>query len=263
MKTKTLVAMAALALLVGVPARAQQVVSSNTVGYMKLTLQPGYNMIANNFVTVGEEELFKISEMFQDDENATANMDSSSADRIDTWDVASQQYVSYYRMTNRRQTDFWWGKEGAATETTDSFENIGDGAFYYNQKTEGTLTLTLSGQVKSSNTEITISPGFNLICNPYPSDLAFTELDWSDAVANMDSTSADRIDTWDAASQQYVSYYYLTNRRQTEFWWGKEGSTTPTEDPIPAGQAFFYYSQKQSDWTLTLVSPVSASASGN
>ena len=226
---------------------------------MKLTLQPGYNMIANNFVTIGDEELFAIPEMFQDDENATANMVSDNADRIDIWDATQQKYVSYYRMTNRRQTDFWWGKEGSeGTETQESFQWSGDGAFYYNQKAEGTLTLTLSGQVKSTDTEIKIAPGFNLICNPYPSDLAFTELDWSDAIANMVSDNADRIDTWDAVEQKYVSYYYMTNRRQTDFWWGKEGSEgTETTDPIPAGQAFFYYSQKDSDWTLTLPTPIS------
>jgi hypothetical protein len=225
---------------------------------MKLTLQPGYNMIANNFFTVGDEELFAIPEMFQDDENATANMDSGKADRIDTWDAAQQKYVSYYRMTNRRQTDFWWGKEGSATTpTTESFQTVGDGAFYYNQKNEP-ITLTLSGQVKGVNTEVTIAPGFNLICNPYPVDWAFTELDWSSATANMDSGKADRIDAWDAEEQKYVSYYYMTNRRQTDFWWGKEGSaTTPTTDSIPAGQSFFYYSQKDSDWTLTLSTPIS------
>ena len=241
------------------PARAAEVISSNTVGYMKLTMKPGFNMLPGQFVTVGNEDLVPIADMFSDVENATANRDMTIADRIDTWDATEQKYVSYYRMTNRQGTSKWWGKDGdTTTPTEDAFEDYGLGAFYYSQS-ETDITLTVSGQVKSDTTEIEIGPGFNLICNPYPAPLSLTDdlIDWSSATANRDMTIADRIDTWDATEQKYVSYYRMTNRQGTSVWWGKDGdTTTPTEDSIPAGQAFFYYRQSSTPFTLTLPSPV-------
>ena len=168
-------------------------------------------------------------------------------------------YVSYYRMTNRQGTSVWWGKDGSTTTpTTDAFSDFGQGSFYYSQAADD-ITLTVSGQVKSDATEIVIQPGFNLVCNPYPAPLYISDesLDWSGATANRSMSQADRIDTWDAATQMYVSYYRMTNRQGTSVWWGKDGSTTtPTTDAIPAGQAFFYYNQSDKPFTLTLTSPV-------
>ena len=214
-------------------------------------------MLPGQFVEVGTEELVPISEMFSDDENATANRNMEAADRIDTWDAATQMYVSYYRMTNRQGTSVWWGKDGAGEETPDTFEDYGLGAFYYSQAAED-ITLTVSGQVKSDSTEIEIHPGFNLICNPYPAPLYISSeaIDWSGATANRNMEAADRIDTWDAATQMYVSYYRMTNRQGTSVWWGKDGAGEATADPIPAGQAFFYFNQSSTPFTLTLASPV-------
>ena len=53
MKSKQLVAMAALALLVALPARAAEVVSSNIVGYNKITLKSRLTMMAASFQNVG------------------------------------------------------------------------------------------------------------------------------------------------------------------------------------------------------------------
>ncbi len=224
---------------------------------MKLTMKPGFNMLPGQFVTVGDEDLIKIADMFTDADNAKADRNMEVADRIDTWDAASQMYVSYYRMTNRQGTSKWWGKDGAGEETTDSFEDYGAGAFYYSQS-DSDITLTVSGQVKSDATEIEIVPGFNLICNPYPAPLSLADgaIDWSSATADRNMEVADRIDTWDATTQMYVSYYRMTNRQGTSKWWGKDGAGEATTDSIPAGQAFFYYSQATTPFTLTLASPV-------
>ena len=218
-------------------------------------------MIPGEFVTTSDEDLVPIEDMFSDAENASANRAMDLADRIDTWDPIRQTYVSYYRMTNRQGTSVWWGKDGDVTvPTVDAFSDYGQGAFYFNQKDED-ITLTVFGQVKSSATTIEIRPGFNLICNPYPAPISLegNTIDWTGATADRAMDMADRIDTWDAVNQTYVSYYRMTNRQGTSIWWGKDGTvTTPTTDSIPAGDAFFYYHQGQTSFTLTLASPVAA-----
>lgn len=246
------------------PAMAADVVSSNVVGYQKLTLKPGYNMIPNNFVTIGEdEEMFGINEMFDGDENATATRSTDTADRIDLWDASTQMYVSYFRMTNRQGTSKWWGRfDSTGTPTDDSFAQFGDGAFYLNQA-DSDLELTISGQVKSTSTDITFAPGYSILCNPYPMDIAMNDgvIDWSNAVASRTTDTADRIDLWDASTQMYVSYFRMTNRQGTSKWWGRYDSTgTATADVISSNQSFFYFSQANESWTATIPSPV---ASGN
>lgn len=254
-KLATLAALAALAL----PVIATEVTSSNVVGYQKLTLKPGFNMVPNSLVEIGSEEIIPIADMFGGDENATANRNADIADRIDVWDSTLQTYVSYFRMTNRQGTSVWWGRyDSTNVETEDAFPAVGAGAFYYNQAAND-LVLTVSGQVKSTSTTWTIRPGFNLLCNPYPIDLAISgnTVDWSSAVANRNADIADRIDTWDATAQTYVSYFRMTNRQGTSVWWGRYDSTNvATEDSIPANQAFFYYSQASEPWTATIASPV-------
>ena len=252
------------ALTVIPPAWAAEVYSSNIVGYQKLTIKPGFNMIPGQFVTVGDEELIPIADMFSDAENATATRNMETADRIDTWNAATQMYVSYYRMTNRQGTSVWWGKDGTlTTPTTDAFSDFGQGAFYYSQNSEE-ITLTTSGQVKSDATTIEIAPGFNLICNPYPAAIPLTEdaIDWSAATANRNMEIADRIDTWDADNQIYVSYYRMTNRKGDSVWWGKDGAGTATTDSIPAGTSFFYYNQASAPFSITLESPAASATAG-
>ena len=261
MKKTALLAVALAACLGYAPARAAEVVSSNVVGYQKLKLQPGYNMIPNNFVTIGDEEMYGINEMFEGVENATATRSMDTADRIDTWDPAVQGYVSYYRMTNRNGDKTWWGRDDSPnTATEDTFPNYGEGAFYYNQA-DDELDLTISGQVKSTATTITFASGYSILANPYPTDIPINGdvIDWSNATATRSMDTADRIDLWDANAQGYVSYYRMTNRNGDKTWWGRDDSpNTATEDSIPANQSFFYYSQASEAWTATIQSPVAA-----
>ena len=106
-------------------------------------------MIPGQFVTVGDQELIPIADMFSDAENATANRDMTVADRIDTWDADNQIYVSYYRMTNRKGDSVWWGRGDSATTPTMDSIPAGTSFFYYNQASTP-LSITLESPAASA-----------------------------------------------------------------------------------------------------------------
>jgi hypothetical protein len=83
--------MAALALLVALPARAAEVVSSNIVGYQKVTLQEGFNFVAPQFNIVGGGDLdLQSVKLDVADDEATGN------DNIQILDADGNPVATYY-----------------------------------------------------------------------------------------------------------------------------------------------------------------------
>ena len=78
------------------PAWGAEVVSSNIVGYEKLTLTPGFNMIGNQFLAVGGDSFQNINEMFKDSSQLTPGGAADEADSILVWDGSNYSNVYYY-----------------------------------------------------------------------------------------------------------------------------------------------------------------------
>ena len=244
------------------PAWAAEVYSSNIVGYTKLEIKPGLNMIAIPFVDIvrdadGFVQNKDINNIFDNDESVVnANRISDNADQMWFWDNVSQGYKNYYFMTDRRETFKRW--ENGSGET-DVREDIGAGFFFQNQG-DASYTVTLSGEVNTADTEVEILPGLNFICNPYPVDLPLNDgtIDWTGAYANRDAFKADQMWFWDAEAQGYVNLYYMTDRRETYKRW-ENGSGEYETVTIPAYEGFFYnYAGDGAGFTLTLKYPLSA-----
>ena len=91
---KKIYALAALA-AVALPAWAAEVYSSNIVGYQKVTLQPGFNLIGAGFVQVGSGDSFALKDVFQgtDVANATAGGGADQGDLIQLFDATEQTYT--------------------------------------------------------------------------------------------------------------------------------------------------------------------------
>ena len=90
MKTKTLAALALIAALGASPAWAAEVVSSNIVGYTKVNVVSGLNMISGAFVAVGGENA---------DINASVvSSDLPAATMAKFWDATTKSYSTliYY-----------------------------------------------------------------------------------------------------------------------------------------------------------------------
>ncbi len=235
------------------PARAADVVSSNVVGYQRLTIPAGgYALLANPFVEVGSDgETFPINDMFADDVGqSNGGMAASAADQIQPWDSAQQKYKTYYFSSRINK----WSSGSPMTAATDAFDP--EAGYWYFNKGENQITLTVSGEVAQNEVEVTLVPGYSLVCNPFPVDLPLNSeyIDWKAAGANggMAASAADQIQPWDSAQQKYKTYYFSSRINK----WSEGSPMTATTASIEAGQGFWYFNKGEQDIKITLKSPL-------
>ena len=77
------------------PAWGAEVVSSNIVGYEKITITPGLNMIGNQFLAVGGDSFQNINEMFKGSDGFIAGTGDDNADSILTWNGSAYDNIYY------------------------------------------------------------------------------------------------------------------------------------------------------------------------
>ena len=236
------------------PAQAAEVVSSNVVGYSKLTMKAdGYTLIANPFVEVGTGDNIAINDMFAEDTDvANAGSSYTQADTIEVW--AGDRYVTYFLFTRNGSTPAWM-KVGDRTPTVEEIP-VGAGAFYHNYSADSDVTLTISGEVKSEPETLTITPGYTLVKNPFPTELEFSVFAVEGATAGASYTQADTIEVW--AGDRYVTYFLFTRNGSAPAWM-KVGDRTPTQDKLKPYEGFFYHAIGNNSFTVTIKSPLASS----
>lgn len=242
---------------ISITASAAEVYSSNTVGYSKITIPAnGYTLVANPFVEVGTGDVIAINDMFAEDATVgTAGSSDTTADTLLTWDGSG--YVTYYLRADASNGNHW-RKSGERKATTDSVPE-GDGAFYHGIGAEA-ATLTVSGEVRAEDLPVTILPGYNLLGNPFPTELSFATFVVEGAVAGTSDTNADTILTWDGTG--YVTYYLRADSANGNHW-RKSGERKATTDTIAPYTGFFYHSLAQSgSLAVTIPAPVTTTTAG-
>ena len=240
---------------------AAEVVSSNVVGYQKLSIPAGgYALLANPFTQVGSDgETFAINDMFADDAaNSTAGNTSGLGDTIEVWDPTIQGYSALYFFSSRAGSK-WAAGSTPRVATSDAIE-AGNG-YWYRNRGSTTYTLTVSGEVATTEVEVTLAPGYTLGCNPFPADLPLNSdsIDWANAGATAGNTSGlgDTIEVWDPEIQGYSSLYFFSSRAGNK-WAAGASPRVATTDSIPAGAGFWYRNRGSSDIVITLKSPLAA-----
>lgn len=171
---KKLIALAALAACL--PTFAGTVESSNTVGYTKVTLQQGYNMIGVQFQDIGSNDGAKSI-------TNAGTLDAEFAGYDDNYDFPTQMEV-----WNGSGYDFygWAGTSGTSVDNDPSLDNtwtdldayaVADtlqagGGFWIKAAKAGTITLC--GEVVVGDVVVNLSEGYNIVANPYPKSVKIT-----------------------------------------------------------------------------------------
>ena len=243
------------------PAGAAEVVSSNVVGYQKLSIPAGgYALLANPFTVVGSDgETFPINDMFSDDVGqSTAGNNVTLGDTIEVWDPANQTYFSPYFFSSRANNK--WATSAAPRVATTESLTAGDG-FWYRNRGSSSFDITVSGEVATNEVTITLSPGYTLVCNPFPADLPLNSdsIDWATAgaTAGNNVTLGDTIEVWDSENQTYFSPYFFSSRANNK-WATSAAPRVATTEAVPAGAGFWYRNRGSSDIVITLKSPLAA-----
>ena len=179
------------------PAWGADVVSSNIVGYTKITVPKGLSIIGQQFDAVGGGT------------NDVANVTSVEGlspwgeDSVRFWNGASYQNLYYYAY------DADEGSEGLLDTGEDGWGDAdqksvvlsvapGTG-FWIN--TSGEATVCTSGEVSSQNT-VSIQPGLSLVCNPQPVAIDIQQIE----AVGLSPWGEDSIRIWNGSS--YANYYY-------------------------------------------------------
>ena len=257
---KTLTLLAILA-AIG-PAWGAEVVSSNIVGYEKVNLVSGFNMVGVQFVQVGTTETAKdLSDAIQMDSTMTGfDEEGNFASFMKVWDGAN--YATYG----------WSGTSGTDVLDDSSFDNKwlnGD-----LEEVEGEVmdksaaawiiaekagTMTVSGQVPSAATvTVSLTSGFNMVANPYPANVAVSDfgvLDASFAGFDEEGNFASFMKVWDG--QNYATYGWagtsgtdvLDDASFDNKW--LNGDLELVETPITYGHGVWLIAEKAGNITFT------------
>jgi hypothetical protein len=218
MRTKTLLLSALLGAIGSVSVHAQNVYSLNAVGYINVTLLPGYNIIACPLITSPDNTISTLIN------NSTHIY---NGDAVYFFNAATGSYSSdsaSARSTNANG----WANNGT------NILSPGVGAWFYNS-VQSNVTLTFVGTVPSGATNNPILPGYNLISSIVP---ASGDLITGSLTGLTNYNIGDAVYVFNPTNQTYTGYQ--SSHRGTSGYntnWAATGD--PTTDFVYQG--FFYY----------------------
>ena len=249
-------------------AMAAEVVSSNIVGYEKINLAVGYNMVGPQFKLVGadttERDIASIGTL--ESTMAGYGADYVFANIMEVWDPATKGYIQYG----------WSGTSGTDVDDDPSYDNqwLDSGL----EKTEDTIALgngawikaatagsiTIAGEVPTAaTTTVQLSTGYNIVANPYPGEVAvasFGALSSSMAGYGSDYVFATIMEVWDPETKGYTQYGWsgtsgtdVDDDSSYDNQWLDSG-LEKTTDTIPFGTAVWI--KAASEGSITFTSPV-------
>jgi len=213
MRTKALLSVAAIAAS-AISAMAQSnVYSLNIVGYATVTINPGYNLLANPLsagATNGANEIMPIQD----------------GQLILTWTGTKFKQTGYDSSFGG-----WVGADGQTASSPPSLPP-GTGFFYNNPLTTAT-NVTFVGQVvpgPSSTNSLTLTPGYNLIGSPLPATVGAI----TNAPVSLPILDGMIILQWTGKAYKQTGF-------DSSFggWVGADGQTASLPPPYTIGQGFF------------------------
>jgi hypothetical protein len=223
MRTKTLLLSGVVAALSGASLMAQ-VYSLNAVGYINVTVAPGFSIMADQLYATNQQTAQFVSPL----------LDSQLLDGNHNG-VELFKYNSVNGYTILIATGTGWS--GAATTTT---LNPGEAIFIYNPFTTN-FTLTFVGQVPQGTLTSTLNQNFNLASSVVPQSGAL------DTALGLVPNAGDEVFFYDPVNGYSI---YIASATAGQ-WQAPKGFPS---NPTPAvGQGFFYYTAAAAGitWTRT------------
>ena len=230
---------------------ALTVPSANVVGYSKVTLDDGFNMIRTPFqdgdANVDIQDLFDTSGL-------KAGADSSSADAIYFWDNAGLKYDIFFLHDglgkgNLEKAGKWVDKD---TSTIAVGVIAPETGIFYVRNDVASVTPILNGQAVDEPTgtnSLVLLEGFNMIANPFTSAWLLNDgsINWlaEGSTAGADSSSADAIYFWSNAGLKYDIFFLHDglgkgNLNKAGKWVDKDTSTVDENLAAGLNEGFFY-----------------------
>ena len=244
-------------------ALAEGPVSANVVGYTKVALGKGLNMIGLNFEEVCGGQEMNLQELIP---GTTAGFQSGTsiafADSIQIWDLSSGQYKVYFLHSgagvgNAAKANKWVENVTGSPIAANVMVGTAEGLFFASQG--GTKSATLAGQVIEKQHGLKMLAGLNAAASPFPVKWYLngtdsvgapqdTFVNWATSSARKGTSIsfADSIQVWDPVSDEYKVYFLhsgagVGNAAKANKWVENvTGAPIATGLVINLGQGFFY-----------------------
>jgi hypothetical protein len=236
MRTKTMILSTLLAGIGSVSVMAQtNVYSLNAVGYINVTLAPGFNMISCPLITSPDNTVGTILN------NGTGSLTGSS---VFFWYPS----VGAYSEDNARAIGTSKGQTSNTNGWFDGGTNVaapGVG-FWFNNAASSNVTVTFVGAVPTGPITNTLVPGFNMVGSvvPMSGDLASNSIS---ALTNFNV--GDTVFTYNTATSAYVEYSSVSATSKAGGH-GYDGEWTSAGDPVipNVAQGFWYDAVSTVNW---------------
>ena len=226
------------------PAWAAEVVSSNIVGYTKVNVVAGLNMLSGAFVAVGGENA--------DMNDSVVSSDLGASTVAQFWDATGKAYSSLFYYPDPDdgiyEDDSYENNLGAGWGDGDAIvveKEMNPGTGFWVQSPSA-ATVTLCGEVSTNAVEVSLVAGLNLVGNPFPGQIDISAITSSDLAA---STVAQ---FWNATAKSYTTVFYYPGPADGIYeddsyennlgaGWG-DGDAIAIDFPIDAGSGFWIQS---------------------
>ena len=221
--------------------------SSNIVGYEKISIPSGLSIIGQQFTAVGGGT---------NDVSSIVSVEGLSPwgeDSIRFWNGTAYQNLYYYAYDDDEgseglldtQTDGW----GDSSQNSVELSVAPGTGFWIN--TSGNAKVCTSGEVTSQNT-VSIKAGLTLVCNPQPVAIDIQEV----KASGLSPWGEDSIRVWNGSG--YANYYYYAYDddegseglldTQTDGW--GDSSQNSVSVQIQFGQGFWIQSGSEAVLTF-------------
>ena len=180
------------------PARAADVVSSNIVGYNKVSIGAGLAILGTPFVEVGSQ-----TDSLSIQSITPANTETAGGvDYLRLWDGSKYTEFFYYSAADEGVDDA--GNPGWGDRNQEAVDELLDAGTAYWVHSGTAETITVAGEV-TANTEVSINAGLTLVCNPQP-----VSVDIQSIVPGNTQTpgGVDYLRLWDGT--KYTEYFYYS-----------------------------------------------------
>jgi len=235
MRTKTLALSALLGALSTASVMSQSVVYSlNAVGYITVTMNPGFNMIACQLITTNNT----VGSLLNNGTGLSGNPGPYEGSIVYKYNPVAKSYgIDVADAAGSSYADGWDGN-GVITM------NPGE-AIWFQNNTGAAVTATFVGTVPQGTNTVGVVKGFNMISSPVPFS--------GDVVTNMSLTNyndGDQVFVWNNPATGHPTGAY--NLYQVDIQGGSSGymSQWDTPDPtVQVGQGMWYNASAPVTWT--------------
>lgn len=233
---------------------AQSEVYSNIVGYQRV------NVVSNGLALVSTpfESATNSSVQSVVGPQMTGGGSFATADRILLWNQQSNAFIRLYQLAHTNPAfDGQWVDTSVVPNILATNDLVTGTGFWMENVQPTNQTVVLVGDIVVDDAVTnTILPGLQLLANPYSWEIPLNSSGLTNGHAGASFASADRINMWDPAAQEFRRFYLLDHSNPLYHRKWVDTSVVPNiiaTNDLNTGEGFWYerVDTNSFDWVET------------